>query len=63
MTPTTNHVLATAVAAGTEVTFNLNDSPEDSCEPYGVEPQHPHEFAEHLVDLDPIAIWHSLDRR
>ncbi len=60
--PKDRHVLATAVAAGAEVlvTFNLDDFPEAACEPYGIEPQHPDEFVEHLVDLDPGAISHSL---
>lgn len=60
--PKDRHVLATAVAAGAEVlvTFNLDDFPEAACEPYGIEPQHPDEFVEHLVDLDPAAISHSL---
>jgi hypothetical protein len=60
--PKGRHVLATAVAAGAEVlvTFNLEDFPEAACEPYDIEPQHPDEFVEHLVDLDPVAISHSL---
>ncbi|MDP9068417.1 MAG: PIN domain-containing protein [Actinomycetota bacterium] len=62
--PKDRHVLATAVAVGADVlvTFNLDDFPEDSCSPYGVEPQHPDEFVEHLVDLDPTAIWRSLEK-
>lgn len=60
--PKDRHVLATAVAAGAEVlvTFNVDHFPQDSCEPYGIEPQHPDEFVEHLADLDPSAIWNSL---
>lgn len=62
--PKDRHVLATAVAAGAEVlvTSNLADFPETSCEPYGVEAQHPDLFVEHLVDLDPVAIWQSITR-
>ncbi len=37
------------------MTFNLGDFPEAACEPYSIEPQHPDEFVEHLVDLDPQA--------
>lgn len=60
--PKDRHVLAAAVAAGAEVlvTFNLSDFPDTACEPYGVEPQHPDVFVEHLVDLDPAAIWYSI---
>ncbi|MPZ71593.1 MAG: hypothetical protein GEU71_19065 [Actinobacteria bacterium] len=36
--------------------------PEATCEPYGVEPQHPDEFVEHLVELDPAAISQFLIR-
>lgn len=56
------HVLATAVAVGADVlvTFNLKDFPESACAPYGIEAQHPDDFTEHLVDLDPSAIWECL---
>jgi predicted nucleic acid-binding protein len=51
------HVLATAIAAGAAVvvTFNTDDFAPGSCRQYGVEPQHPDAFAEHLVALDPTA--------
>lgn len=60
--PKDRHVLATAVAAGADVlvTFNLKDFPESACAPYGIEAQHPDDFTEHLVDLDPSAIWECL---
>ncbi len=62
--PKDRHVLAMAVAAGAEVlvTFNLSDFPDSACEPYGIEAQHPDEFVEHLVDLDPVAIWQSITK-
>lgn len=62
--PKDRHVLATAVAAAADVlvTSDLGDFPEEACVPYGIEPQHPDEFVEHLVDLDPLAIWKSLEK-
>jgi predicted nucleic acid-binding protein len=41
--PKGRHVLAAAVAAGSEliVTFNLDDFPAEACEPLGVEALHP----------------------
>lgn len=58
------HVLAAAVAAAADVlvTFNLKHFPDSACEPYAIEAQHPDEFVENLVDLDPSAIWHCLTK-
>jgi predicted nucleic acid-binding protein len=56
------HVLAAAVVAQASVvvTFNLQDFPPEACVPYGIEAQHPDEFATHLVDLDPEAVWRAV---
>lgn len=53
--PGDRHVLAAAVAAQASViaTFNTADFPPESCEPYGIEAQHPDPLAEHLVSLSP----------
>ena len=53
--PSDRHVLAAAVAAGSEliVTFNLDDFPAEACEPLGVEAIHPDDFLLDLHDLNP----------
>lgn len=53
------HVLATAVAAGSElvVTFNVSDFPSTACEPVGVAAVHPDEFLSDLVDLDADTVY------
>jgi hypothetical protein len=56
------HVLAAAVAAGSEliVTFNVDDFPAEACEPLGVEAIHPDEFLLDLNDLNPEAVHAAL---
>jgi predicted nucleic acid-binding protein len=53
------HVLATAVAAGSElvVTFNVSDFPSTACEPVGVAAVHPAAFLSDLVDLDADTVY------
>jgi PIN domain len=52
------HVLAAAIRcqAGVIVTYNLKDFPAAALAPYGIEAQHPDEFASHLFDLAPAAV-------
>jgi hypothetical protein len=53
------HVLAAAVAAGSEavVTSNLRHFPAEACEPLGVSAVHPDEFLSDLLDLDPDTVY------
>ncbi len=59
------HVLAAAVAADSEliVTFDLDDFPPDSCEPFGVEAIHPDDFLLDLHDLKPEAVRAALEQQ
>ncbi|MGH7869737.1 MAG: PIN domain-containing protein [Candidatus Dormibacteraceae bacterium] len=52
------HVLAAAVKSQSSVivTFNVRDFPSDSCQPYGVEAQHPDTFAKEWVMFEPQAV-------
>lgn len=52
------HVLAAAVACDADriITCNLRDFPPDSCEPHGVEPEHPDDFLLGLWDREPRLI-------
>jgi predicted nucleic acid-binding protein len=52
--PKDRHVLAAAIAAGTDtlVTFNVRDFPEESCRPYGVTAPHPDVFLLELMARD-----------
>jgi hypothetical protein len=52
------HVLAAAILchAGTIVTYNLKDFPDDVLAPYGISAQHPDQFIEHVHDLAPGAL-------
>lgn len=61
--PKDRHVLAAAVAAGSEliVTFNLDDFPAEACEPLGVEAIHPDDFLIDLHDLSPDGVRAALD--
>lgn len=63
--PKDRHVLAAAVAAGSElvVTFNLHDFPAEACEPLGVEAIHPDHFLLDLHDLSPEAVRASLHQQ
>jgi predicted nucleic acid-binding protein len=49
------HVLAAAVACDADriITCNLRDFPRASCEPHGVEPEHPDDFLCNLWDREP----------
>ena len=51
-------MLAAAIRcqAGVIVTFNLDDFPIEILSRYGIEAQHPDEFALHLFDLDPAVV-------
>lgn len=59
------HVLAAAVAAGSEliVTFNLDDFPAQACEPVGVEAVHPDQFLIDLHDLNPDGVRAALEQQ
>lgn len=63
--PDDRHVLATAVAADSEliVTFNLADFPSDACEPVGVEARHPDDFLLDLLDLAPDGVRAALEQQ
>lgn len=52
------HVLAAAIhcGAGTIVTYNLKDFPDELLTPYGLAAQHPDQFIEHAYDLNPAAV-------
>jgi len=52
------HVLAAAVMCDADriITCNLRDFPPDSCEPRGVEPEHPDDFLLGLWDREPQLI-------
>lgn len=56
--PDDRHVLAAAIRcnASVIVTFNEKDFPPKSLAPFGIEAQHPDEFADYLFDLDPAAV-------
>lgn len=51
--PDDRHVVAAAILcqAGTIVTYNLKDFPEDVLAPLGITAQHPDQFIEHAFDL------------
>jgi predicted nucleic acid-binding protein len=56
------HVLAAAVAAGSEVvvTFNLRDFPKEACDPVGVSAISPDEFLQDLFDLSPGVVYRGV---
>lgn len=56
--PGDRHVLAAAIRCNAQaiVTYNLKDFPSKALEPFGIEAQHPDEFAMHLHDLNPGAV-------
>jgi predicted nucleic acid-binding protein len=59
--PEDRHVLAAAIRcnASVIVTFNVRDFPAAALEPFGIEAQHPDDFAAFLFDLDPAAVVHA----
>ena len=63
--PDDRHVLAVAIRSNASVivTFNQNDFPATALEPLGIEAQHPDEFAENLLDLDPAAVIAAAQRQ
>jgi predicted nucleic acid-binding protein len=63
--PDDRHVLAAAIRCGASVivTFNERDFPQDRLAPFGVEAQHPDEFVDNLLDLDPAAVVSSAQRQ
>jgi predicted nucleic acid-binding protein len=63
--PKDRHVLAAAVAAGSEliVTFNLDDFPAPACEPLGVAAIHPDDFLLDLHGLAPGSVRDALDQQ
>ena len=63
--PDDRHVLAVAIRCGASVivTFNERDFPQDRLAPFRVEAQHPDEFVDNLLDLDPAAVISSAQRQ
>lgn len=59
------HVLAAAVKAQCEliVTYNLDDFPEESLRPYGIEVKHPDEFLIDLYHIDNEIVVHELHQQ
>ncbi len=60
--PKDRHVLAAAVASGSQVvvTNNLRHFPTEALAPYSIEAQSPDAFLTHLFDLDPALMIHIL---
>ena len=63
--PNDRHVLAAAIRckANVIVTFNLDDFPPTALEPYAIEVHHPDNFVQHLLNLDPEAIYTAARRQ
>jgi hypothetical protein len=63
--PDDRHVLAAAIRCGASVidTFNETDFSRTALEPFGIEAQHPDQFAEFLFDLDPAAVVAAAQRQ
>ncbi|EOA03140.1 hypothetical protein HFRIS_018873 [Herbaspirillum frisingense GSF30] len=63
--PDDRHVLAAAIRCGASVivTFNERDFPAQVLAPYGIEAQHPDEFAHNLLDLDAAAVAAAAQRQ
>jgi predicted nucleic acid-binding protein len=59
------HVLAAAVASGSEVvvTFNLTDFPEEALGPLGIEAVHPDDFLQTLLAIDEPAVLGALEQQ
>lgn len=60
--PDDRHVLASAIfcGAGTIVTYNIKDFPEEALAPHGITAQHPDQFIEHAFDLNSAAVLHAV---
>ena len=56
--PGDRHVLAAAILchAGTIVTYNLKDFPDEALAPHGITAQHPDQFIEYAFGIDPSAV-------
>jgi hypothetical protein len=56
--PDDRHVLAAAILshAGTIVTYNLKDFPDEVLAPHGITAQHPDAFIEHAFGIDPSTV-------
>lgn len=56
--PNDRHVLAAAILchAGTIVTYNLRDFPEEILAPHGITAQHPDQFIEHALGISPSSV-------
>lgn len=63
--PGDRHVLAAAIRCQADVivTFNTRDFPATVLDRYGIEAQHPDEFACHLIDLDQDAVRDAFRRQ
>lgn len=59
------HVLAAAVASGSEVvvTFNLSDFPEEALASLGIEAVHPNDFLQTLLAIDEPAVLGALEQQ
>ncbi|MGD8199135.1 PIN domain-containing protein [Ornithinimicrobium sp. W1679] len=64
-TPSRRHVLAAAIRseAHTVVTFDLDDFPAESLEPWGIETVHPDQFMFSQLDLTPGLVLEALGRQ
>lgn len=62
--PDDRHVLAAAIRAqaGVIVTVNLKDFPPEYLVQFGIEPQHPDDFIEHLLDLSTATVCRAAKR-
>ncbi len=63
--PDDRHVLAAAIRcqASVLVTDNLSDFPQDVLSMYGIEAQHPDDFASHLLDMDEGKVVEAVRRQ
>lgn len=63
--PDDRHVLAAAIRCGASVivTFNEKDFPAQTLGSFGIEAQHPDEFADNLFDLDQAAVVAAAQRQ
>lgn len=60
--PKDRHVLAAAIVGKAQVivTTNLRHFPAETCQPYGVEAQHPDEFLTNALHIDPDRVVRAL---